>query len=154
MATRLSKRAVKKHMWVSTLVKEGQRKKILSRTFVHQLRPVALVVPVAHVGIPKCPSRNYDSYCLIQKSDSMMALSDHRQYCGRQCKDIQGQWKTVGISNYKQDWSLLGFILQSFPPSCLTEAGFCQSARKGTWHFAVVSLSVPLYVTQPLEHCS
>ena len=38
---------------VSTLVKEGQRKKILSRTFVHQLRPVPLVVPVAHSGIPE-----------------------------------------------------------------------------------------------------
>lgn len=90
MATRLSKRAVKKHIWVSTLVKEGQRKKILSRTFVHQLRPVPLVVPVAHLGIPKCPSRNYDSYCLIQKSDSMMALSEHWQDCGRQGREIFG----------------------------------------------------------------
>ena len=34
-------------------MKEGQRKKILSRTFVHQLRPVPLVVPVAHSGIPE-----------------------------------------------------------------------------------------------------
>lgn len=56
---------MKKHIWVSTLVKEGQKEKILSRTFVHQLRPVPLVVPVAHLGIPKYPSRNYDSYCLI-----------------------------------------------------------------------------------------
>ena len=38
----------------------------------------------------KYPSRNSDSYCLIQKSDSMMALSEHWQDCGRQGNGIFG----------------------------------------------------------------
>lgn len=148
-----NERESRKHIWACMLSgrKSKREKYCLPLLFTNRL-PVL----IAHLKIPVFSQELWFLfYCLIQRVMSCWLYWRFGESVADPCRSylgVVGYCGALQIINRDDLFWVTYHQKVFFPPAEV--GGCCQFSRKRTLYLAVVSLTIPLYVTQPLEHCS